>query len=287
VIRRYLIRAVLFVLLALACSGCGVIDRVTRMTRPAGVADGRKRLAAGDEPGAVSLFDRAIKQRPGDGLIYAMVAQGCAEAGVPALAATYAERGLKATPGAPAEVHAQLYGLLGSARLEMGRVQESLEANRAALLLAPDSPGLMNNLAYSMVELPNNEDYLAEAESLAAEAVSRAQAGAAQPSEMGVYLDTLGWIQFHRGSVDRAAVILAQAADLAPSQAEILYHLARVYQAAGRSEEAITVLRRALKLRPGLERARRALDELVLYAEPERPLRTTGQDARMGREPRQ
>gem|GEM_PF-2126823 len=283
--KRTLLWAGSLICLALAGSGCAVIERATRTGLPAGVLEGKKRLMAGDERAGLAGFDRAIRQSPQDAMIYAMVAQACAEAGKPALAAAYAERGLSATPGAEASDHARLYGLLGSARLEMGRVQESLEANRAALRLEPGSPGLMNNLAYSMAELPNNDEYLAEAETLATEAVTRAQSGAFDEAEMGVYLDTLGWIQFQRGSVERAAVSLAQAADLAPSQPEILYHLARVYQATGRPAEAITVLRRALKLRPGLERARQALEELVLYAEPGATGLAPDKDARMRRAP--
>lgn len=103
---------------------------------------------------------------------------------------------------------------------------------------------------------------LAQAESLAIEAVEGAQSAGADQATMGVFLDTLGWVQFKRGDLRQALANLTRAADAAPDQPEILYHLALAYLAQGRRHDAIVMLERALKLKPNFTAASRRLSEL-------------------------
>jgi Flp pilus assembly protein TadD len=60
-------------------------------------------------------------------------------------------------------------------------------------------------------------------------------------------IDTRGWILYRQGSADRALPLLEEAASLAPSTAEIQYHLGVVYAHLGKRAEARRALEQALK----------------------------------------
>lgn len=270
---------------ALGCMyGCGVLPGLSGPSVPPDVTAGMEKLRAGDEEGAKALFERAIGAEPKNPIVYILPAHAFAEAGRPDRTIAYAERGLAATAGADARLHAQLYSLKGSALLELGDAPRALEANRAALRLMPDDTGLMNNLAYSMSELTSSDQYLREAEELATKAVTQAQSHDANTETLGIYIDTLGWVQFRAGKTAESLVALTHAAYLVPGQPEVLYHLARAFQANGRGADAAVMLRRAIKLKPGFARAQQALEEIRMYDPTVLEDEDLGREARMKRE---
>jgi len=265
-IRR--VNVVLVAIIAgLLASGCSVTDSLVG-AMPAAMRDAAEKLRAGNATGAFAELDKAIAERPNDPTVYLAAAQVCLEGKRPDRAVTYAERGLQASPGAKAAIHAQLHSIKGTALLEMGDVKGSVPSHRAAWRLMPEEPVYLNNLAFALAELAENDVSLAEAEQLARDAVDKATKAQAPGQTLGVFLDTLGWVQFRRGDLHSASVNLAQAADLAPGEAEILYHLACLRLAEGRRADAIVWLQRAVKIKPDLGPAKKLLDEVTGYATP-------------------
>ena len=76
--------------------------------------------------------------------------------------------------------------------------------------------------------------------------------------------DTLGWILYQKGILDRAEQLIAQAAIALPGNPEIRYHLGAVYAKRGKKAEARRELEEALKSPafPEAAEARKALERL-------------------------
>jgi len=145
--------------------------------------------------------------------------------------------------------------------LDLAQMQEragnppaAVDAYRRAIEREPDSAGLMNNLAYLLSGDPAGRD---EALALAERAYARAPGSPA-------IADTLGWILYQKGELDRAERLLGQAAQAAPGLPAIRYHLGMVYAKQGKTAEARRELEEALKA-PAFaeaEEARKALEAL-------------------------
>ena len=97
-----------------------------------------------------------------------------------------------------------------------------------ALALMPDSPVILNHLAYSLVErgeeIPRAITMLQQATKLA-------------PDEPA-YLDSLGWAYFRAGQGDLALPLLEKAVASAPGESDISEHLGDVLWSQGRRFEA-------------------------------------------------
>jgi tetratricopeptide (TPR) repeat protein len=126
---------------------------------------------------------------------------------------------------------------LGAMLQRNGRDEAAISAYREGLRRGPDDPLLLNNLAYVLAQTPSS---LPEAATLSERAYKRAPRNAA-------IVDTHGWILYQQGSADRALPLLEEAARLAPSTAEIQYHLGVVYAHLGRRAEARRALEQALR----------------------------------------
>jgi Flp pilus assembly protein TadD len=107
---------------------------------------------------------------------------------------------------------------------------------RAALLLVPDEPGVLNYLGYSLLERdtpagPQNGSRSAEARSL----IERA--AALRPGDGGI-IDSLGWMQLRLGEIDKAVISLERAVSLEPKDPTIMSHLGDALWRQGRRIEA-------------------------------------------------
>ncbi len=116
----------------------------------------------------------------------------------------------------------------------------------------PDNPEIANSLGYFLAE--KNQE-LPEAERLVQEAL------AADPSN-GAYLDSMGWIQFRRGNLDKALDYLIRAANAIPEDPIILEHLGVVLNEQGQKPEARDLFLRALRLGGDSTRLKGRLDAL-------------------------
>jgi tetratricopeptide (TPR) repeat protein len=264
-------------LIFLLCAGCADVDAFRLAGLPPEVAVGAKLLHEGKDAAAAAEFDKAIARDPHSAILYAAIAQDtCNQMNKPDLALRYAERGLQAVPNASKADRVRLLGAAANACAALGDYAKAVRYGRAALALLPDDPLVRNNLAYELAEQAASRQELQEALSLATSAVDAARADPdVKDEDMGVYLDTLGWVQYKLGAYDKAAPLLAQAADLAPTYAEILYHLASAYKALGRDAQARIALDRAEKALAGQDapkpQLRAMMDDLRARLSPPAP----------------
>lgn len=136
--------------------------------------------------------------------------------------------------------------LLASEYEAQGEHDKAIERYRTVLAISQDNIIALNNLAYA----------LAVRKGSAAEALPFAQramglSGGRSPE----VADTLAWVQHLLGRDQEAADILARTVKASPERAPFRMHLAAVYAALGKIDEAATELREALRLDPELEKS--------------------------------
>ncbi|HEY4056889.1 MAG TPA: tetratricopeptide repeat protein [Kofleriaceae bacterium] len=104
----------------------------------------------------------------------------------------------------------------------------------------PDSLTALNLAGYLLADgnqrLPDAEKWLRHARDIS-------------PGDPAI-LDSWGWLLYRKGDHREAVRILDRAARFAPTEAEILYHLAAAWAADGAPRTALTVLDQAATLRP-------------------------------------
>ncbi|UCD57626.1 MAG: tetratricopeptide repeat protein, partial [Candidatus Hydrogenedentota bacterium] len=66
----------------------------------------------------------------------------------------------------------------------------------------------------------------------------------------GRFVDSLGWVYFQLGKHKTALQLLARAAELSPSDAEIRYHLGRAFETLGNVQAARVEYTKTLWLDP-------------------------------------
>ena len=131
---------------------------------------------------------------------------------------------------------------LGQAYFLLGEHDRAEASYREALKLEGNDVVSLNDLAWILVEVRGKPD---QALPLAAKAQQLA------PNVGGV-IDTLGWIHYRRESYGEAETLLLQAAERAPSNGLIQFHLGMTYAKLGRKDDAASAFRRAVKLDPKL-----------------------------------
>ncbi len=97
----------------------------------------------------------------------------------------------------------------------------------------------------------------------------RLQAAAALEPGTGAVLDSLGWVSFRAGQLDKAGIFLEQAGRLDLADPEILSHLGDLYAKRSEPERAAAAYRKALSHKPE-ERLRRRLEESLAGIESQR-----------------
>ncbi|MFT7699783.1 MAG: tetratricopeptide (TPR) repeat protein, partial [Candidatus Krumholzibacteriia bacterium] len=109
---------------------------------------------------------------------------------------------------------------------EEGRARRELETLQNQF---PRHPEVANSLGYFLAE--KGED-LEKAESLVAISL------AAEPGN-GAYLDSMGWIHYRNGELEKALDFMIQAVNVLPDDPVILEHLGMVLKGQGKREEAL------------------------------------------------
>lgn len=146
---------------------------------------------------------------------------------------------------------------LGAALERSGKVTEAAVTFRALLAKEPENAAALNYLGYMFADRGEN---LQEAKELVEKAV------ALDPLS-GAYLDSLGWVYFRLGDLDRAEKYLTQAVALEPFDATVHEHLGDLHRARGELAKAREAYERALRLKPDEEgqeeRIREKLHQLL------------------------
>jgi tetratricopeptide (TPR) repeat protein len=113
-----------------------------------------------------------------------------------------------------------------------------------------------NNLATLLVNIYQGEQHVQRARQL----VSRFE-----NSSSPLFLDTLGWVQYHSGETEKAISVLEKVVELAPYMPISRYHLGMAYYKVGNKDAARKYLEEALEPRlpfMGAEQAKQVLDGL-------------------------
>lgn len=153
------------------------------------------------------------------------------------------EKALAISPDNPALLVSR-----GRAQLHLGKTAEARAGFDRALRLS-GIPPMYNNIAYALAEtkqdLPLARRYaqsavlLVETELRLVDSLKQGRRLLVLQTSLGSFLDTLGWVHFQQGDVEKAAVYLDAASQLILAE-EVAEHLAHVRAAQGRFPEALS-----------------------------------------------
>lgn len=144
------------------------------------------------------------------------------------------EQGVAIDPDS-ADIHYEL----GIAWDRQGNREKTVEQMKTVIELDPEHADGLNYLGYTWAEAGIRLD---EAEGLIRRALEL-------KPESGYILDSMGWVYFQKGDIDRAVPYLEQAVEKRPLDPIILEHLGDAYREMGRTEDALALYRRALDAR--------------------------------------
>ena len=160
---------------------------------------------------------------------------------------------------------------LGQALLNTGQKEKALEAFQKAIDLSP-SPAIWNNVAYNLasanIELDRAAQYAESAISSTDANLRNIQLAHLsvddlnQATNIGVYWDTLGWVYFKMGDLDKAERYI-RAAWLLNQHGDVADHLAQLYEKRGQKQEAIRLYAEAIATAHGDPESRARLTLLL------------------------
>jgi tetratricopeptide (TPR) repeat protein/transglutaminase-like putative cysteine protease len=176
------------------------------------------------------------------------------------------EKAITLTPNS-AWLHVQL----GKAQLNLKHESEAMAAFDKAIELSP-TPTMWNDIGYelalSVTQLDRALRYAESAVSSATAASRNLDVARADASAFGVvrslaaYWDTLGWVHFARGDLNRALPYVEASWRLA-QHAEVGDHLGQIYEKLGRRDDAIRTYAQALTAERPSDRVRERLGRLA------------------------
>jgi tetratricopeptide (TPR) repeat protein len=191
---------------------------------------------------AVKAFDKQLENNPLDKFAHANLGQMYEEWHKYDLAVPELEKAASLTPD-----NAQLQISLGDSYLNLGQDDKALAAFDHAVELSA-TPLVWNNIAY---QLSLKKTHLDRAQQYAESAVSATDAALRNlsldrltqqelplVSSLIAYWDTLGWVHFAEGDLDKAQKYVAAAWDLG-HHGEVGDHLAQIYEKRGEKDLAL------------------------------------------------
>jgi tetratricopeptide (TPR) repeat protein len=187
-------------------------------------------LASGDEAGAKEVLSRLL--------------QGNAEDVVSALGVLDRRKRFAEAAARAKEAIARLGDVpdvqfaFAAALERSGAWDAAVQQFRKLLVKQPDNPAALNYLGYMFADRGVN---LGEARTLLIKAVDL------EPTS-GAFQDSLGWVYFRLGELDRAEKYLTEALRLEPFDATLREHVGDLFRARGDKAKAADSYRRALSL---------------------------------------
>ncbi len=130
----------------------------------------------------------------------------------------------------------ELHYDLGVAYDKSGDSEKTIEHMKIVIAIDPEHADALNYLGYTYAV---GGIHLDEAEDLIRRALE------IKP-DSGYILDSMGWVYFKKGDIEKAVSYLKEAAEKRPEDPEILEHLGDAYLSQGRQEDALAVYKRAL-----------------------------------------
>ncbi len=197
----------------------------------------------GDDAGAAKVLDPLLA---GDE-DRALMAIGALQRAKRFDQAAAAARTALARLGASPDLHFALAASLERA----GRWDEAVKEFRALIQEAPDNAAALNYLGYMLAD---HDVQLEDALSLVRKAVD------VEPNS-GAYLDSLGWVYFRMGELDRAEKYLTEGAQLEPHDATVHEHLGDLYRSRGQGARAVEAYRQALTMEVEDDAQRQRIEE--------------------------
>jgi uncharacterized protein (TIGR03790 family) len=146
--------------------------------------------------------------------------------------------------------------ILATAYEKAGQYDSAIERYRLVLAATPTDLVAGNNLAYALAVYKNSPK----------EALPIAQKAYTTSKGEARVTDTLGWIHYLLGNTAEAEALIAQAASLAPTNAEIHLHLAHAHLARNRADLGLAAFKKSLQLDAALasrEDVKKLRDELL------------------------
>ena len=131
-----------------------------------------------------------------------------------------------------------IYYLRGICFERLGQWDNAEKNFLKSLDLKPDSPNVLNYLAYGWVERNIRLD----------QSLEMLKAAYAANPESSYIIDSLAWAYFKKNNYNEAAKLMEKVIDIAPGEAISLDHLGDIYYAMNRKREAIHFWQQALEL---------------------------------------
>jgi tetratricopeptide (TPR) repeat protein len=198
---------------------------------------------------AEAAFRKQIEVNPLDQQAHAQLGALLRERRRYAEAVPELEKAISLAPQNPA-----LHVNIGQAYLNLGQGEKALAAFDKAVELAP-RPTIWNNVAYELslhkAHLDRAEQYAESAVATTAAALRNISLGRLTENDLtnvsgiAAYWDTLGWIHFQRGNLDKAEKYVT-ASWLLDFHGEVGDHLAQIHEKRGKKQEAIRQYARAM-----------------------------------------
>jgi tetratricopeptide (TPR) repeat protein len=211
-------------------------------------------LAQKQMTSAREAFEKAIEQAPDWGKPYGSLAQIYLASGEKDAAVKKFETAVEKDPA-----NQGAWMILGNLYEKEKEFEKAARIYARAFEKNPDMWAAANNYAYLKSEIATGEQDLADAMEMARKAERL-------NPDSGVVADTLGWIYFKMGDLDRAYDHVSAALEKMPDHSSVNYHMAMILDSQGKTAEAKTYFEKALDDDadfPGAEQARIKLNRYL------------------------
>ena len=183
---------------------------------------------------AITLLENYIKNEASSSpLFYALLSSLYVEQQQEELALSVLQKGVITYPK-----NHQLHFELGLLLEKSNRTQEAIIEMRKVLELVPDHADALNFIGYSLAD---QNVHLEEALAYILQAIQL-------KPDNGFIMDSLGWVYFRLGKLNKATEALEQAINLEPNDPHIFDHLGDSYNALGKYDKARTAYEKAYEL---------------------------------------
>ncbi|MGM0609016.1 MAG: tetratricopeptide repeat protein [Candidatus Muiribacteriota bacterium] len=199
---------------------------------------------------AVSILKKALQINPGDTLLLITLGNIYEEGQKYEKAVNAYEKGLSFA--SEDDRLWSFYYRLGVVFDKLKNKEKSIEMMKNALDLKPDNADTLNYLGYTYADMGINLD---QAEEMILKAL-------ALKENDGYITDSLGWVYFKQGKIDKALKHLLKAAKLVNDDPIIYEHLGDVYKHKDDLKKALENYKKALKINPENQTVKEKIEEI-------------------------